>query len=68
MKPTGRSGADAPALKLYLSITDGSGAMLTSDALPDPFPAVDVTKAAITFSLMDAGGTLLMQLDTLANQ
>jgi len=41
---------------------------LTSDALPDPFPTIDITAKPHTFSLMDAGGTLLMQLTTFANQ
>ena len=66
-------GADAPALKLFIAITDGAGAMLTSDALPDPFPTVDITNKnslniSHTFSLQDSGGTLLMQLDSLVNQ
>ena len=66
-------GADAPKLKLFLAITDDTGAMLTSDALPDPFPMVDIANdggftIAHTFSLMDDGGTMLMKLATLVNQ
>ncbi|HVR03769.1 MAG TPA: hypothetical protein VMT47_16650 [Polyangia bacterium] len=58
---------DAPALKLFIAV-NSSGALLTSDALPDPFPAIDITKLPHTFSLMDEGGSLAMQLDTLVNQ
>jgi hypothetical protein len=58
-------GADAPTLKLGIAITDSSGAMLSSEALPDPFPTLDITTKPHTFSLQDSGGTLLMQLDTL---
>ena len=66
-------GADAPTLKLFIAITDGAGAMLTSDGLPDPFPTVDIANKnnfniSHTFSLQDSGGTLLMQLDSLVNQ
>jgi hypothetical protein len=66
-------GVAAPAIVLYLAITDNSGAMLTSDALPDPFPTVDIANknnfdVAHTFSIMDGGGTLLMKLATLAQQ
>jgi hypothetical protein len=67
-------GADAPMLTLFLAITDDTGAMLTSDALPDPFPMVNIANKdggfdiSHTFSLADAGGMLLMQLDTLVNQ
>jgi hypothetical protein len=67
-------GADAPTLELSFAITDDSGAMLTSDALPDPFPTVNIANKdggfniTHTFSLSDAGGTLLMQLDTFASQ
>jgi hypothetical protein len=67
-------GADAPALTLSIAITDTSGAMLTSDALPDPFPMVNIANSdggfniSHTFSLKDSGGTLLMQLSTLVNQ
>jgi hypothetical protein len=66
-------GVNAPTLKLGIAITDTSGAMLTSDALPDPFPMVDIADTSSyaishTFSLSDSGGTLLMQLDTLVNQ
>jgi hypothetical protein len=58
-------GADAPTLKLGIAITDSSGAMLSSEALPAPFPTLDITTKPHTFSLQDSGGTLLMQLDTL---
>jgi hypothetical protein len=62
-------GVDAPTLKLFLAISNGLAAdakwNFTSDALPDPFPPIDITKFPHTFSLSDAGGTLLMQLDAL---
>jgi hypothetical protein len=67
-------GADAPTVKLSFAVTDGTGAMLASDALPDPFPALDIahkeggSEISHTFSLSDAGGTMLMQLDTLVSQ
>jgi hypothetical protein len=62
-------GADAPTLALGIAITDTTGAMLTSKALPDPFPRIDFTNIDIsdTFSLTDSGGTLLMQLDSLTD-
>jgi hypothetical protein len=58
-------GTDDPTLQLQLSITDSTGALLASDALPNPFPTVDLTKVAVTFSISNSGGTLLMQLGTL---
>jgi hypothetical protein len=58
-------GTVAPTLKLGIAITDSSGALLGSDALPAPFPTLDITTKPHTFSLQDSGGTLLMQLDTL---
>lgn len=61
-------GVAAPALTLSLALTDGSGVMLSSDALPDPFPAIDLAKTPHTFALRDDGGTLLMQLDSLAKR
>jgi hypothetical protein len=62
------NGVEAPKLKLFIAISDTTGAMLSSDKLPDPFPTIDITKIAHTFSLEDEGGTLLMQLDTLGNK
>jgi len=61
-------GAAAPSLKLGIAITDGTGAMLMSDALPDPFPTIDIKNTPHTFPLMDSGGTLLMQLDSLTRR
>jgi hypothetical protein len=67
-------GADALTLTLLIAITDDTGAMLTSDVLPDPFPTVNIAhkdggfNISHTFSLQDSGGTLLMQLDTLVSQ
>jgi hypothetical protein len=66
-------GVGAPDIVLFLSITDSSGAMLTSDALPDPFPMLDIANKSNfdishTFSIKDTNGTLLMQLATLAQQ
>jgi hypothetical protein len=60
-------GVTAPSLVLRISMTDESGAMLTSDALPDPFPAISFPKSH-TFELTDSGGTLLMQLDSLTKR
>jgi hypothetical protein len=58
-------GTAAPMLKLTIAIASGNNAFLTSDALPRPFPTIDITQTAHTFSLSDNGGTLLMQLTTL---
>jgi hypothetical protein len=58
-------GVDKPRLSLFIAISGGDGTMLTSEKLPDPFPAIDIKKIPHTFSLEDEGGTLLMQLDTL---
>jgi hypothetical protein len=64
-------GVDAPTLRLSIAISDDSATMLTSDELPAPFPAIQI-KGALgithTFAFTDDGGTLLIQLDTLANQ
>lgn len=57
-------GAEAPDLQLGFSITDSSGAALTSDAIPWPFP-FDASMPH-TFSLQDSGGTLLIQLDSIS--
>jgi len=57
-------GADAPMVSLIIAITGGPS-LLPSDALPDPFPAITIATTPHTFSLSDAGGTLLMQLDML---
>jgi hypothetical protein len=59
-------GVDAPKLSLFIAISGGDGTMFTSEKLPDPFPAIDIKKVPHTFSLEDEGGTLLLQLDTLA--
>ena len=66
-------GADAPTLTLTIAITDATGAMLTSDALPDPFPMIDIANMhsqniSHTFALSDSGGTLLMQLGSLMSE
>jgi hypothetical protein len=67
-------GVDAPAMVLFIAITDTTGAMLTSDALPDPFPMLNIAnkdggfEISHTFSIEDASGTLLTQLATLAQQ
>jgi hypothetical protein len=58
-------GVVVPELRLTIAITDETGAMLSSDALPNPFPTVPFPKTSHTFSLQDANGTLLMQLDSL---
>jgi hypothetical protein len=61
-------GTASPTLGLTIAITDASGVMLTSDKLPDPFPTIDIKNLPHTFSLSDSGGTMLMQLDTIASQ
>jgi hypothetical protein len=61
-------GAGAPSLALSIAITDSSGAALTSDKQPDPFPFTNITTFPHTFSLQDSGGTLLMQLDSITMQ
>jgi hypothetical protein len=67
-------GVAAPDIVLFLSITDTTGAMLASDALPDPFPMLNIAnkdggfEISHTFSIKDKNGTLLMQLSTLAQQ
>jgi hypothetical protein len=59
------NGTAAPALELWIAITDGAGGLLASDALPNPFPSMNIGSTPHTFSLKDAGGTLLVQLDSL---
>jgi hypothetical protein len=72
-------GTDRPALTLLIAITDSSGAALTSDAEPNPFPFTDsavdggISHIPHTFSISDgtsdAGtNTLLMQLDSMTQQ
>lgn len=61
-------GMPAPMLKLWIAITDSSGAMLKNDSLPDPFPVLDIAKTPHTFSIEDGGGTLLMQLTSLTQR
>jgi len=62
-------GVDAPALVLLIAITDSSGAALSSDVEPDPFPFTNIASFPHTFSITDGsdGGssTLLMQLDSI---
>jgi len=57
-------GNASPTLKLTIAISDGN-TLFSSDVQPNPFPAIDIANTPHTFSLQDAGGTLLMQLDTL---
>jgi hypothetical protein len=54
-----------PAVQLFLAITDGSGAAFATDDLPARFPLLDIQRFPHTFFVEDAGGSLLMQLDTL---
>jgi len=62
-------GAGDPALALSIAITDTTGAALTSDAQPDPFPFTNITAYPHTFSIQDGTtGTLLMQLDSIVMQ
>jgi hypothetical protein len=60
-------GTDDPEISIGLSVTGTGAVVLADDALPDPFPWVGVDlqdDTAITFSVEDAGGTLLMRLET----
>ena len=65
-------GAAARDLKLFIAISSDSATFLGSDALPSPFPTIDITHTPHTFSLSDKvadkGGTLLMQLTTLTQK
>jgi hypothetical protein len=58
-------GTGVPSLVLTIAITDSSGAALTSDVQPNPFPFTNITAFPHTFSLQDSGGTLLVQLDSI---
>jgi hypothetical protein len=61
-------GTAARDLKLGIAIASGNATFLGSDALPSPFPTIDITHTAHTFSLSDGGGTLLMQLTALTQK
>ena len=60
-------GAPDPEIELSLSVTPTDGAVpFVDDSLPADFPFIGADLAAttaITFSVEDAGGTLLMELD-----
>lgn len=59
-------GVTDPEIQLHLSVTPDSGEPFADDSLPAAFPFVGVDLAAdtaITFTVEDAGGTLLFQLD-----
>ena len=63
-------GVDDPEISIGFSVTATDSVVLVDDALPDPFPWIglnvqDVT--AITFSVEDAGGGLLLQLDSFSD-
>lgn len=61
-------GVVVPELRLTIAITDETGAMLTSDALPNPFPTLAFPKTSHTFALKDGPNgenALLIQLDSL---
>ena len=60
-------GVNHPDLDLWIAISN-DGTLLTSDAQPSPFPVINIATTAHTFYLMDDGGTLLMQLDTLVQR
>jgi hypothetical protein len=63
-------GLDNPDISIGFSVT-GDDVVLASDALPDPFPWVGVDlqqETFITFSVEDANGTLLLQLDAFTAQ
>jgi hypothetical protein len=60
-------GVDDPGIGIGLSVTATGAFVLADDTLTQPFPwiGIDVrSQTAITFSVSDAGGTLLLQLDT----
>jgi len=61
-------GTPNPDLKVSLSITDGTGAAFSSDALPKAFPMLAIGSYTHTFSVRDGGGTLLMQLTSLTQK
>lgn len=60
-------GERRPDVKISISFTDPAGAAFSSDALPNTFPFLDLAaeKYPHTFSVQDAGGTLLLQLTSL---
>jgi len=59
MTVDGKQDAD---VHVWLSITDGSGAVFTTDLLPGAFPFLEIKSYPHTFSVKDGGGTLLLQL------
>ena len=60
-------GVRDPALKVTFAVTDGAGSALSGDRAPTNFPYPDLAtkKYPHTFSVVDGGGTLLLQLSSL---
>lgn len=58
-------GVPDPELEIWIAISSSDSEFLTSEALPEAFPSVDIADTPHTFSVDDAGGTLLLQLDSL---
>ncbi len=58
-------GVEDESVGVWIAITDGSGAALDDDAIPTTWPFPDITTLPHTFSVEDADGTLLLQLDAL---
>lgn len=59
-------GVDDPDIQLSLAVVAEDGTVpFVDDSLPADFPfiGIDLTDTPITFSVEDAGGTLLMQVD-----
>jgi hypothetical protein len=58
-------GVDHQDLTVSFAVTDSTGAAFRDDALPDPFPMLDIVNYPHTFAVEDDGGTLLLQLTEL---
>jgi hypothetical protein len=61
-------GKPAPSVVVTIAITDDKGSALSSDALPTTFPFQMIASFPHTFSVEDAGGTLLLQLSSLTQK
>jgi hypothetical protein len=59
-------GTADPSLGVWASFTDETGTLLTSDDLPTQFADLDPDALVITFSVDDDGGTLLLELSSMA--
>lgn len=56
----------APLVEVWLSLVDDAGTTLTSDALPDPFPFVDLPYYDRSFAVSEPAGTLLIGLTSVS--